>query len=698
MFRFYAVLLIAAVAPAAFGQIEFRDSAPDRLVVSGHSYELALSKTNGAILDIREKPGAKPLSLGSRNGCLWAATFQSAKLPFHGGCNYPAGRDGFHYGWDRARSTLTLTYSGDATVLIEFHPAWFDLKLSVTNHFGATMSGVLFPADLVFEAGSVEAAYFPYYLPGVRIKPAFFASHRSLVSVYPGTRAFADYVALDIGGGRLAIYTVNPVGRIQPVQLGFRGDAKNRPGTFCVPHTFQVWTAAGANYETPIVRVRIGETAEQTILAYRMENGIDRYPSLAAKLGTLFPRVAAAPLVKMDFKAMRRTFREAAAYLDRIPAPAILHPVAYWPRNFDQNYPDFLPPDPRLGTQEDFLAFVREAQRRGLFVMPYTNPTWWDAESPAARSVPDVAALALQTEDGKPKFESYGPNRGFVASLHSPEVRARLARLMQQWREEVPVDFVLNDQIGSRSWLRDFNPAGSGDVQSYEDDWLEFTRRHAGQWLMTEDGCDRLAATETGFTGSLLTRARAWDPAQIRWGEDSNGNRAFGAGAWEPYPLGVWLFHDKVLFYHHDLATATMNAGIEVLTWDAAFGFSAGYLWPELRTSHPEWTAIAQAFQPAVLSRLTGKVLSEYREIAPDVYESRFGDVAVTANWNADKPYAAGRYTIAPSGCLVRSEDGNLVAGAFTGEFDGAPLSGGIHYLIATRANGRLQIRFDSAR
>lgn len=228
---------------------------------------------------------------------------------------------------------------------------------------------------------------------------------------------------------------------------------------------------------------------------------------------------------------------------------------------------------------------------------------------------------------------------------------------------------------------------------SYSDDWLNFTRRYARQRLMTEDGWDRIAATEVGFDGSVLTGAKVWDPTHIRWGESSRGNTAFGAGNWEPYPLGVWLFHDKVLFYHHDLDHSVLNPGLEVLTWDCAFGVMGGYLWPGPHGSKPEWIATVNAFQPAVLARLAGRQLTSYRELAPDVTESSFGELSTVANWNADRPYEMGRYAVAPSGCLIRSTDGNLLAGVFVNQFNGESLTEGLHYLVVERRGEAFDVR-----
>ena len=136
-----------------------------------------------------------------------------------------------------------------------------------------------------------------------------------------------------------------------------------------------------------------------------------------------------------------------------------------------------------------------------------------------------------------------------------------------------------------------------------------------------------------------------------------------------------------------------MNAGIEVLTWNCAFGVMAGYLWPEMHGLRPEWIAIVNAFQPAVLSRLAGRVLSGYRELAPEVTESAFGDMTTVANWNADQQYDNGTQTIAPSGCLVSKTDGNLLAGVFVNRVNREPLSEGPHYLVVERKGEAYEIR-----
>ncbi len=695
------ICLALSARVGARAQAGFDESASDHVRLTGDAYELTLSKANGAILSITDRAAGAALTLGSRNGCLWGSSYQTTPSAYRGGCSFSAGgANAFSYAWDAAGSTLILKYvsdpraaqQADATATIALGADGFDLKLAVTNRMGAMMTSVLFPSDLLLADDSIEAAYLPYYLPGVRLKPGFFRAHRSISAVYPSARAFADYLAVDANGGRLAYYSVNPAGKIRPAVIGFQDDDKIRAGTFYAFHTFQAWTPDGGTFETPVVRVRVGQSPEETLAAYRAENHIADYPDLSGKLGDLAAQVARSPLIKLDLRQVNRPFAELGARLDLVRAPAILHPVSYWPRGFDQNYPDFLPPDARFGGVADFQAFIDAAHARGLFVMPYTNPTWWDDQSPTAKSAPDISTLAVLKPDGQPVYESYGPNRGFVASPHAAGVAERLARLMAQWRDEATVDFVLQDQIGSRSWLRDFHPAAPDPMQ-YSDAWLEHTRLYAIQRLMTEDGWDRLAATEVGFSGSLLTGATRWNPNGVRWGEGSRGNTAFGEGNWEPYPLGVWLFHDKVLFYHHDLDTLPMNGGVEVLTWNAAFGVMAGYHWPELRWADANWIAAASAFQAAVLARTAGRTLDAYRSLSPEVTESRFGDLAVIANWNPGKSFDIDGHTITPAGCLARTDDGSLVAGVLEQRFNGSALTAGPHYLIVERAGAVLVVR-----
>ncbi len=413
-------LLLCSVSAAQ----TFDTSLVDRLRISTGSYEVDLSKTNGAILDIRDPIANVSLSLGSRGGCLWG-TNRPENDAYKGGCFFsPNGADSFQYKWDSAQNVLVLLYVSaaastqrvDATVTMTFAPDHFDMAVEVTNRTGRILSYVLFPSDLVFENNSIRSAYLPYYLPGVRLTGDYFSNPKNLHFVYPGAASFADFRALDVGSSRLTWYAVNPSGRIAPVEWGLRNDAQIKAGTSYFFHNFLTWLANGGVYKSPIIRFRVGQTPDSAVLRYKSENGISAYKSVSEKLGSSFSRIAQAPLVLMVNESIgtkaNPSFTSLASRLNLVRSPALLHPVLYWPVGFDRNYPDFLPPDPRYGTTRDFADFTRAAQANGMFIMPYINPTFWDFESPTVKSAGAAPFSALDPR-GNAYVETYGSNRGF---------------------------------------------------------------------------------------------------------------------------------------------------------------------------------------------------------------------------------------------------------------------------------------------
>jgi hypothetical protein len=266
--------------------------------------------------------------------------------------------------------------------------------------------------------------------------------------------------------------------------------------SFCIVHQFQTWITARRKWTSPVVRARVGQTAERSILAYRHENGIDAYPSAQTKLGARLSTLARAPLIKADLVKLK-PFRAWGAELPRLPSPSLLHPVAFQPGGHDENDPDFLPPDAEASA--DF-TIVEAAHSLDQLVMPCLNVGWWDDDSPTMRSLqsplePDISVLG---EDREPMVGTYGPKSGVVSPLVQ-FVRARVARLMQEWRTDVPADCLFFDQLGARPWVRDFNPASPNPI-AYYDGWLATMAPYSDRCLMVEDGWDRLARDFTGFT------------------------------------------------------------------------------------------------------------------------------------------------------------------------------------------------------
>jgi hypothetical protein len=679
----------AGVALKPFPGITFGDAATGHVVITTRAYRLTLDKRNGRILDLVDRVAGARIAHGTKS-CLWRAE-SHGRPSLKDGCSFtPRGVRRFSYQWNPTSATLMLRYRdpvlGSAVATLRARAGFFDLRLAIENR-GAVLTNVSLPGELLGDARTVEAGYAPNVLPGVRLKPGFFARVGNNLEIYPSRWAFADYLALDAGGGHLSLYSVNS-GPIDPVVLGFlRHPSPGRCSdpSFCVVHQFQTWITARERWTSPIVRIRVGQTAEQSILAYRRDNGIDAYPSVQAKLGTRLSTLAKAPLIKADLVKLK-PFRDWSADLLRLPSPALLHPVAFQPGGHDENDPDFLPPDPRWGTSADFTSIVEAAHSLDQLVMPYLNVSWWDDDSPTMRSLPSplrAKDISVLDEDREPMVDTYGSKAGVVVSPFVRFVRARVARLMQEWRTDVPADCLFFDQLGARPWVRDFNPASPTPV-AYYDGWLATMAPYSDRCLMVEDGWDRLARDFTGFHGSMLMMDRELDFP----------NRLFGKANWEPYPLATWLFHDKVLLYQHDLYDGTMAADGEVLTWNMAFGLISSYSWNDLIDSlRSPWLDLVGDVQSVLGPHYAGVRLTGYRNVAPEVTESTFGDLVVLANWDSTAAHSTGRYAISPNGFLARTRDDRLLAGAFEDTFDGHALSQGTHYLIVERDEASVTVR-----
>ena len=700
-----ALLALPGVAAAFFADpgggapvgVGFDRRGPGTLVVQTPVYQLTLAKQNGALLEVFDRTSDERIVEGG-NGCLWGVT-AAGDDAYVGGCAFtPSGSSRFSYRWDEASSTLTLTYEPDpagqrpvrAVVTLHAARSSFDLRLSLENRTQHPLERVSFPADLIVDTGLVDAGYAPSFLPGVRLRPSFFSRPGNDVLTYPSRWAFADYLALDLGGSHLALSTVNPApAPIAPVDLGFvHSGASGRPcsdASFCVVHSFDTWIAPGAPWTSPLVRVRVAEPVEQTIADYRTDNGIDAYPSVADKAGPRLAVLAQAPLVKADLGKGLPAFRDWAAELGRLPSPALLHPVAFGPGGFDASDPDVLPPDSRYGTTGDFRTAVDAAHRLGQLVMPYLNVSWWNPQSPTVQSLPPPltpASLAVQRSGGAPVTEQFSGHDGYVVSPFVPYVRQRVDEELERWRTDVPADCLFFDQIGARPWLRDFNPSSPTPL-AYEDGWLGLMSPYADRCLMVEDGWDRLAATFVGFDGSLMLMQREFDWLDEQWGE----------GTWEPFPLALWLFHDKVLLYQHDLYDETLTSDPEMLTWNLAYGYMLSYAWNDLtHTLDSPWLGLVAALQRALGPHYAGVALSSYRTVAHGVTETRFGDYAVLADWSRAVPYGVDGDVIAPGGFLARTDGGSVIAGAFTGTFDGHALSDGVHYLVVQRGQDSVTV------
>jgi len=672
---------ISGPPAGAVAGIRFADlPRKGQLRITTSAYQLVLDRKNGAILSLVDRAAKKQLVVG-QGGCMWGARAEGG-TEYIGGCSFsPKGSRRFSYRWDPRSARLTLKYtrsSVTATAVVSASTNYFDVVVTVTNPLHKVLTSMLVPDDLAGKSADVTAGYSPTFLPGIRIPPSFFKTTKINIYNYPGRYIWADYLAFDEGTGHLALYSVNPdPSPIRPVEMGF---VRTQPGSFCgdshfcITHYFDTQISDGATWTSPLVRIRIGETVDKTLRDYRTDNGIDDWPSVADKLGAKAQQYERSPLVKADLRKNLPPFAQWGSQLHRLPSPVLLHPVRYQPGSFDEFAPDFLPPDPSVGTMADLRTMITHAHEHGDLVMPYLNLSWWNPSSPTVhRLLADggPAQFAALKKDGTPQTVTYPPFSGYVVSAYTNAAQDRIHDLMDQWQQQAPTDCYFIDQLGARPWLRDYNPAAP-DSLSYYDGWLKLMAPYASRCLMVEDGWDRLAKIFAGFHGGLLDVQR----------ETAEADKVFGPGNWEPYPMAEYIFHDKVLMYQHDLAEQTMTTDPYTLTFNLAYGFMLSYTWDGTTDSlESPWLDVVGSFQHALGALYAGQPLQDFRSVGANQTVTEFPNLTVTADWNGSSP-----------GFLAQAKDDSVTAGSVTGTFDGSALSPGTHDLIVTRTNGEVTV------
>jgi hypothetical protein len=692
------LLTLVNCRPGPQSKLYFNDADRDLLKLGNAYYEIGLSKTNGGITYLLDKTSSQQISRGNQYGCLWTALISVTATTINACAFTPNAANHFSYAWSADLMQLTLNYASDAaaarkgavTVTLQAsQEKWFDLQLSIENHWGYALKSVSFPAGLVLQPDARAEVLLPI-LPGVLLKPAFFTRGKDYETSYMGfPGVFADYMDFSSGNGSLAVYSTFSEDRFVAVKLGFRfSDCE--AGLVCYTHQFQTSAPNNSTWTAPRVRMWVSAARLESIKSFRNDDGLAASPDLKTKLGGLFNLAVQSPLYKADASQLNLAFKDYPALLAQIPYPGILHLLGFGQHGFDRNYPDFLPPAQQYGSTQDLATLFQAAQSRGFLNMPYINPTWWDGESPTMQRLPaplTVADVAVLTELGGQLEECYGcpdnPHRGIVVSPHVPFVQQRLDQLLKEMKQSLPSDFIFEDQVGARATPIDYNPA-SPAIDAYTQSWIEHTHTYASANLMTEAGFDALVKSETGFHGSILLQ-------QTQGLTDGY----WGTGNWDVYPFATLAARDKVLFYQHNLAPETFTHNKKVLAWNVAMGYNLSY---DLLAADwgggvaNDFIKVTGAFQKFVLSHYVNESITAYAELQPGVTQTTFENYSAVVNWDENKPYPSADFILAPSGVLVRADDGSLTAGVFT-TYHGTALSSGDHYLIEIRPSDSIMVR-----
>ncbi len=490
----------------------------------------------------------------------------------------------------------------------------------------------------------VEVGGYPFFYA---LQPVRYLHYES-----PYPPLFADFFHLDAAGGSLAVYRVQPrtwepwEGRessqaiFVPGRLTLGGDQQ---GGWC-ERTLGTYVKPGQQWQTPAVRLAAGKPARENLDDYCQANAITR--PLREKLAPeLFGKFRRAVMVKYQ-----GTAREQIESLDRLPVPTLIHFTDYLKGGFDKEYPDHLPPHPRYGTPDELRTFFDRAHALGHLMMPYTNPTWWCDHPRGPTFQREGEAPLLRGLDGKPSYERYGRNDGWTIAFWHPAVKAANRVTRRQFTDEYPVDILLQDQCGARTWKYDLNPA-SPTPYAYTEGMLSMIEEDARIVpLSTEDGFDRVVNAEVQLCGFTFALVPGRNPP---WARPMKS--VYPPSTWELFPVAQIIAHDKAAMLHHDLGKFVVDR--PSLSWTLGLGFSMSYVVRARSLAEPgprEWLKWLDRLQKSVCARYVGEPVhgfehrqAEARESDDGLIQATYGPVSVTANL----------------GPTVRAESGRVLPG-----------------------------------
>lgn len=668
-------LLAVFMAGGTAWGLQFTDGAT-QLTIDAAKYQIAFDKGNGSIAWIIDKSTNGKVSYGDNSGLLWFSKAGRAPSERVESKNCP-----MTYAWQAASNTLTFHYTGALTVDVKVTATdaeGIELAAQAMNTRTAAIDTFSFPAGLLVNVNEIKDAFYPRD-PGITLSKAFFTGRKSFSEVYPG-HIFADFIAVQTSNGSLALYTKGKDKNLENTVVGFE-DAGTATYTTML-HKFSCALAPGQTRSFPPVGLRIGETYIASGIAYRNDNGIDKFPSLSEKLGAKKDRFFSEVVYKWDMPAANLSFAESkAGIIDKLPLPGILLPVTFQNAKHDQKYPDFLPPNPLFGTTDQMKDMVSYAHQKGSLVYPYVNFSWWDLSSPTLQSLPAGVTVASISD----RTETY---TGTVGVDVIPDNAFVLKRTMEERDKlcapaNVGLDGLLEDQWGVHPMP---TTAHFNAVQTN----LAAAKAYN---LGTECGIDVQAQYLATFLGSMYD----WD---VRWPDVTTAYSFY-------FPMEGVMLRDKVLLYQHGLSQIGWTHSKAVLRWNLAYGYqlsSSVFLYADTPTSPaPEdfkkdglhiddnpWVKVAGEFQKFVLSRYADEVVTNFEALGNGIYRTAFKTFSTYSSWG-NQPYAINGYTISANGVATIADNGSAIAGVFT-TFNNAALSAGDHYIAMVRDSNSIRI------
>ncbi len=463
-------------------------------------------------------------------------------------------------------------------------------------------------------------------------------------------RDFCDFAALDSQSGRWALFGVQQPSDIYTparAEIAAEGPADSRIGRYT--HTFLAFGQPDKPVRLPVQQMALGKPHREVLREYGRRNQFTR--GLADKAS---PEVVEKLKRSILLKVSTRKLSESTRIAQQLPFPVLFHIADYLHGGFDKQYPDHLPPRPEVGTPEDLTRLIQACQEHGHLFMPYTNPTWWCTNPKGPTFEREGEAPLSRDFDGNIYPERYGlpTTQGYTICPWHPAVRAANDVIRKQFTEQYPVAVLFQDQVGARGQRWDTNPAAPHPGAYLEGIHriAQVDSRHVP--LGTEDGTDRLINWEVMFCGLSWP----WLPNRPSHSRVLYED-LWPEGAWRFEPLALFLAHDKVLFYHHDLGGFVRNRRDVSITLVMGYGLSWWTHRMASSESERDWIDRLCRLQATIGPRCAGRSLDEFEYLAPQVLRSQWGDLQIVANLTGEPWQLDADTTLAPDGFLARSPD-----------------------------------------
>lgn len=654
----------------------------DFILGNKHFYEIHIAHYTTALDFIIDKTSGDTISFGSEWGRLWGVEFPDA--PFDSffldpiSSFAPGHSFRIESEWSAIDSTLTFHYESDSTagmdVTVTFTISsqnYFDMQISLLNDWGYTAKGVSFPHHLILRTDSTTSAILPLGYPGARLKPSFFLNEKQYEAGYPG--AFkSDFMAFQKQQGNLSIYSLWENNRVINTQMGF---IYNPAGFYLYDHRYAEWIENGESWTSPKLRFRIGDSPIEAIKEFRKDNNLDDpTTSLSNKLDSVqFKQLASSPLIFNTFgETTYSGFTEFSDWAMQIPSPAIMMLTGFNPEGKFGLHPDILPPDESWGNASEFKSMIDKLHYQGKLVMPYTIPGWWNENSPTVLNLSgsnSINNISVINDDSNPAYTTFnGQDFGYWMDVSNEFVKNRIAKNISDLKGTYQCDFIFEDFIGNAPVNSDYN-------SSYNPDWMNHTSNYSDSLLMFNSAYDRLVPNATGnISTTYFNKNYDVSPFDYDFGDEN----------WEFYPFTPIAFNDKLITYQSAEKSTTNK---DILSWNMLYGCGLGFT-PEINNSQlnsdTSYINIINLFQSKALSSLIGKQMSDYVKLSEYITKSEFENIEVVRNESKLSGYDYNRCTISPQGALLKTSDGNLIAGILDA-YNNVSLNGSDHYLIVKK-------------